>query len=77
MSEKKQSMPVPTRGTRDPFVFLRQMTSELDRAFDDWPSFRRPSFGLFASQQGHARMMKSTAAPIKGGDDHGPRHTRM
>ena len=49
MSEKKQSMLVPTRGTRDPFALLRQMTSELDRAFDDWPSLRRPSFGQLAT----------------------------
>jgi HSP20 family protein len=43
MSEKKQAL-APTRGGRDPFSLLRQMTSELDRAFDDWPSFRWPSF---------------------------------
>jgi HSP20 family protein len=28
---------------RDPFVLLRQMTSELDRAFDDWQLFRGPA----------------------------------
>jgi HSP20 family protein len=39
MSEKKQTTLVPTRGARDPFSLLRQMTSELDRAFEDWPSF--------------------------------------
>jgi HSP20 family protein len=43
MSEKKDTL-VPTRGSRDPFAILRQMTSELDRAFDEWPSFRWPSF---------------------------------
>jgi HSP20 family protein len=43
MSEKKQAL-APTRGARDPFSLLRQMTSELDRVFDDWPSFRLPSF---------------------------------
>jgi HSP20 family protein len=48
MSEKKHSTLVPTRGTRDPFAMLRQMTSELDRAFEEWPSFRWPSFALFA-----------------------------
>ena len=42
---------VPTRGTRDPFALLRQMTSELDRAFEDWPSFRWPSFGQFATSE--------------------------
>jgi HSP20 family protein len=43
MSEKKSAL-APTRGARDPFALLRQMTSELDRVFDDWPSFRWPSF---------------------------------
>ena len=42
MSEKKQAL-APTRAARDPFSLLRQMTSELDRVFDDWPSFRLPS----------------------------------
>jgi HSP20 family protein len=34
-----------TRSGRDPFALLRQMTSELDRAFDDpsWFSFRWPA----------------------------------
>ena len=36
MFEKKGAL-IPTRGTRDPFAVLRQMTSELDRMFDDWP----------------------------------------
>ncbi len=27
---------------RDPFTLLRQMTSELDRAFDDWQLFKTP-----------------------------------
>ena len=49
MSEKKQGTLVPTRSARDPFSLLRQMTSELDRAFDDWPSFRFPSFGQVAT----------------------------
>lgn len=44
MSEKKEGALAPTRGARDPFTLLRQMTSELERAFDDWPSFRWPSF---------------------------------
>jgi HSP20 family protein len=43
MSEKKPAL-APTRGARDPFALLRQMTSERDRVFDDWPSFRWPSF---------------------------------
>jgi HSP20 family protein len=48
MSEKRQGTLVPTRGSRDPFALLRQMTSELDRAFEDWPSLRWPSIGRFA-----------------------------
>ena len=50
MSEKKLSTLVSSRGARDPFAILRQMTSELDRAFDDWPSFRFPSFGQRATE---------------------------
>jgi HSP20 family protein len=45
MSEKRLSTPVSSHGARDPFALLRQITAELDRAFDDWPSFRFPSFG--------------------------------
>jgi HSP20 family protein len=41
MSEKKEAL-AATRGTRDPFSLLRQMTAELDRVFADWPSFRLP-----------------------------------
>jgi len=48
MSEKKLGPLVPARGGNDPFAMLRQMTSELDRAFDGWPSFRWPSFERFA-----------------------------
>ena len=44
MLEKKQPSPVPARFARDPFSLLRQMTSTLERAFDEWPSFRFPSF---------------------------------
>jgi HSP20 family protein len=32
------------RTSHDPFALIRQMTSELDRVFDDWPSFPRPAF---------------------------------
>jgi HSP20 family protein len=42
MSENKQTTLAPARSARDPFSLLRQMTSELDRVFDDWPSFRWP-----------------------------------
>jgi HSP20 family protein len=51
MFQKTQGTLVPTRGTRDPFALLRQMTSELDRAFDDWPTLRWPSSGLFAAPE--------------------------
>lgn len=44
MSEKQHTEIAPARSGRDPFTLLRQMTSELDRAFEDWPSFRWPSF---------------------------------
>lgn len=33
------------RKASDPFALLRQMTSELDRAFNAWPGFRWPAFG--------------------------------
>jgi HSP20 family protein len=49
MSEKKQGTLVPARSGRDPFALLRKMTSELDRAFEDWPSLRWRSFGGFAT----------------------------
>jgi HSP20 family protein len=51
MSEKKQSTLVPRRGSRDPLALLRQMTSELDRAFEAWPSLRWPAFGAFATPE--------------------------
>jgi HSP20 family protein len=54
MSEKRHSTLVPTRGARDPFALLRQMTSELDRAFEAWPPCRWPSFGQFATSESAA-----------------------
>ena len=42
---------IATRDPRDPFALLRQMTSELDRAFDapffnlGWPALRVPTVG--------------------------------
>jgi HSP20 family protein len=51
MSEKKHTTTVSTRGSRDPFALLRQMTSELDRTFEDWLSLRWPSFGRLATSQ--------------------------
>jgi HSP20 family protein len=41
MAEKPQT---ELARPHDPFALLRQMTSELDRVFDDWPSFRWPTF---------------------------------
>jgi HSP20 family protein len=32
----------PVRFSGDPFSLLREMTSSLERAFDDWPAFRSP-----------------------------------
>lgn len=49
MSDKKQGTLVPGRLGRDPFSLLRQMTAELDRAFEDWPTFRRPSTSALES----------------------------
>ena len=54
MSEKKESTLVPTRGSRDPFALLRQMTSEFDRAFEGWPLFHWPSFGRLAAAESAA-----------------------
>jgi HSP20 family protein len=45
MSDKKQGELVSTRGPRDPFELLRQMTSDLDRVFDDWRAVRWPLAG--------------------------------
>ena len=42
MSEKNQAV-VPGRSPRDAFSLLSQLTSELDRMFEDWPSRRWPS----------------------------------
>jgi HSP20 family protein len=51
MFEKKPGPLVPTRGTRDPLARLRQMTSELDRAFQEWPSLHWPSFGQLVTSE--------------------------
>jgi HSP20 family protein len=45
MAENKLTARPSTPGALDPFGLLRQMTSELDRVFDDWPSFRIPAVG--------------------------------
>jgi HSP20 family protein len=51
MSEKTN---VPARIESDPFAILRQMTSELDRAFDAWPAFRWPGFARLAESRAAA-----------------------
>ena len=45
MAEKKNVTLAPAPGARDPFALLRQMTAELDRAFDEpfWRSFGWPA----------------------------------
>ena len=44
MSSRKETSLTQRRSPRDPFRLLRQMTSELDKVFDEpfWRSFRRP-----------------------------------
>ena len=56
MAERKESA-LATRGTRDPFALLRQMTTELDRAFDE------PFFGLRWPALGTLDIAPSTWAP--------------
>lgn len=48
MADKQQSG--LARTSQDPFTLLRQMTSELDRVFDDWPSLGWPAFARRASR---------------------------
>jgi HSP20 family protein len=45
MATKKETALTPVGLVRDPFAMLRQMTSELDRMFDQpaWPLFGGPS----------------------------------
>jgi HSP20 family protein len=54
MSDTKPNVPVATRSARDPFSLLRQMTSELESAFEGWPSVRWPARGLFATSEASA-----------------------
>ncbi len=42
MAFRKEAGLVPSRLLRDPFAMMRDMTSEFDRLFGDWPFFRRP-----------------------------------
>ena len=52
MSSRSETNLTPSRFSRDPFGLLRQMTSELDRVFDEpaWPSFRWPTLALATSE---------------------------
>jgi len=51
MSEKKHDAIAPAPKAQNPFSLLRQMTSELDRVFGEWPSFGWPSFEAVATRQ--------------------------
>ena len=48
MFGRKETSLAPSRLSRDPFTLLRQMTSELDRVFDEpaWPSFGFPTSAI-------------------------------
>jgi HSP20 family protein len=50
MSDRNETALVSGRDTRNPLTVLRQMTSELDRMFEEpfWPSFRWPSVRALA-----------------------------
>lgn len=52
MFSRREASFTPTRTSRDPFELLRQMTSELDRVFDDpfWPRFGGPAATTAASE---------------------------
>jgi HSP20 family protein len=47
MAARNEVTLTPPRAAHDPFALLRQMTAELDRAFDEpfWPTFRFPTMG--------------------------------
>ena len=50
MGEQKKEATLVRREPQDPFQMLRQVTSELDRMFEEpfWPSFRWPAFRTMA-----------------------------
>jgi HSP20 family protein len=56
MADNTKETAIAARSTRDPFALLRQMTSELDRAFDEpffglrWPALRTPEFATMTWQ---------------------------
>jgi HSP20 family protein len=56
MADKKELTARQNRSARDPFALLREMTSELDRVFDEpfWPSFRGPLFRSIAAPEATA-----------------------
>ena len=54
MLEKKVSSLASATGARNPFTLLHQMATELDRVFDDWPSWRLPSWETGAMPAGIA-----------------------
>ena len=49
MTDKKNVTLAPSRGPRDPFVLLRQMAAELDRAFEEpfWPTRGWPTLRVY------------------------------
>ena len=54
MAEKKEAALARARAARDPFTLLREMTSELDRVFEQplGTAFRWPSFRAFTPPEG-------------------------
>jgi HSP20 family protein len=55
MALKKETALAPAG---DPFALLRQMTSEFDRAFEGWPSFRWPAFRAWPAIESAAWLPK-------------------
>lgn len=53
MAERNEVTLAQTRGARDPFALLRQITAELDRAFDEpfWPTLRFPAMKTIEGAQ--------------------------
>jgi HSP20 family protein len=56
MADKGEAGLAYPRTTHDPFALLRQMTAELDRAFDEpfWPTFRLPTMKAVEGKGGAA-----------------------
>jgi HSP20 family protein len=53
MPPRKETELVPTRLLRDPFAMMREMTSDFDRLFGEWPQpfFRRPGLRRRAASE--------------------------